>query len=491
MNKSTVIALLVFVALVIAAVRTVEEKPERGVTRLSMAHIDAAAVDRLLLGGDDGIRIEKVDGRWRVDGKLADQPSVERLIEAVAAIQSSDLASRNPERHGELEVDDEKGTRVRLYAGGAELADLVVGSSARGGSHVRVGDEVYAVSGVYRASFARDRASWVERRLFFDDDDAAVRVEVAIAGDPPYALVARDGGWHLEDETLLPEGQRFDAEAAARMVRALVSVRADEVLDGDPEGPTGLDDGADRLVFRVAGDDRERSLVLGASDGGSVYARSSERDHILKLGSAVVDGVRKRLVDLRDLGIVRLDAQAVKRLAIDDGAQRFVFEKTDGTWQLAETTAEKPEDFELDRAGVPRRLSDMSRLRAVAESDGAVFDAAAAKQKLTATLDDDTQVVVAFGSESTWQDRPVVAAVGNADAGVYLVETAQRDRLLRGLDSFARTERSGPGGLADLDPAALQNLPPEIRDSLLKQMMEEQQRQEMIQRAIEAQGGGS
>lgn len=486
MNKSTLIAVLVFVALVIGAVSTMQDKPERGVVRLSMAHVDAAAVDRLLLGADDGISIEKVDGRWRIDGKLADQTSVERLVDAVAGIESSDLASRNPDRFGALEVDDDKGVRVRLFAAGREIADLVVGSSAQGGSHVRAGGEVYAVRGVYRASFARDRASWVERRLFLDAEGDVTRVEVAVAGDPPYALVSRDGAWQLEETSAMPEGQRFDAEAASRLVRSLVTLRADEILDEEPEEAAGLADAGDRLTFHVEGDERARSLLLAAAGDGVVYARSSERERLATLRPPLADNLRVRLTDLRDLGIFRIDMQQAVRLELQDGADRLAFDKVDGAWQLSDKTVDVPDDFALDRAGVMRRLSDMSRAKALAEDPTAVFDVAAAMQKLVVTLGDGSTAVLAFGPESTWEGQAVAAAVGNADAKTYVVATALRDQLLRGLDSFARSEPAAGGGLGGLDPEALQNLPPEIRDSLLKQMAEEQQKQEMIRRAIEA-----
>ena len=493
MNKSTLIALLVFVGLIIAAVSTMQDKPERGVTRLSMEHIDVAAIDRFLIGADDGISIEKKDGRWRLAGKLADQTAVDRVIEAVAKIRSSDLASRNTERYADLEVDDEKGTRVRLYSVGATVADMVLGSSARGGSHVRVGEEVYSVAGIYRASFARDRAGWIERRFFFDEVGDVERVVVTVGGAPTYTLIAREGKWDLEDASLLPEGHRFDSEAATRLVQALLAARAEEVLDGEPEETTGLEEGADRLVYRVRGDDRERALLLGAGEGASVFARSTELEHLLTLRSPVADGLRKKLSNLRDFGLVRLDPQAVTRLSIVNGDEQLELEKRDGAWAIAESTATVGDDFVLDPAAVMRRVTEFGRVRAIAESDPtSPMDVAGAAQKVTATLSDESEVVLAFGPEASWQESTVAAAVGNVDAKTYLVETSVRDQLLRGIDSFERVEPAAPAsGLSGLDPQALQNLPPEIRDSLLKQMAEEQQRQEMMKRALEAQGAGN
>lgn len=487
MNKSTLIAVVVFVALAVAAVLTLREEPRRGITELSLATVVPATVDRVLIGDDDGIGIEKKDGRWVLDGLRADATAVDRMIESLAAARSSDLASRNPERYAELEVDDEKGTRVRLFADGNTVADVVVGAPARGGSYVRSGDEVYTVGGIYRAAFARDREGWIERKVFFDEVDDVERVEVALAGAPPWALVEKENVWQLEDPALLPQGHRFDAEAATRLVRALITARAATVLAEDPQEPTGLDDGADRLQYRVTGDDQPRVLTLGAASGDGVYARSTAREHLLTLPQSVADSLRKNPGDLRDLGFVALDPSRVERLVIADGDRRLDLEKRDASWQIAESSEPPAEGFALDPGAILRRLAALARASAIAEAPQPL-EAERAAATITATLDDDSTVVAAFGPQSTWQEREVVAVTGNVDDKTYLVETATRDQLLAGLESFARTAPPPGGGLGGLDPAALQNLPPDVRQALMKQMAEEQQRQEMMKRAMEAGG---
>jgi hypothetical protein len=486
MKKSTLIAIVVFAGLAVAAALVLREEPQRGIAELSLADVDPGAVDRVRIGADEEISIEKKDDIWTLDGLRADATAVERMVESLAAARSDDLTSRNPKRYAELEVDDQKGTRVRLFAGGKTVADVVIGAAARGGSYVRSGDDVYAVSGIYRAAFRRDREGWIERKVFFDEVDDVERVEVELAGAPPYALIAKEGAWQLEDPSLLPAGQRFDSAAAARLVRALVTARAEEVLAAEPQEPTGLADGADRLRYRVAGAAEPRVLTLGAAAGAGVYARSSARQHLLTLRQSVADGLRKRSEDLRDLRFVELDPARVKRLAIAEGDRRLVLERSDGAWQVAESSDPPGEDFTLDPGAVMRRLATLGGAAAVAEAPQPL-DPSSTAATITATLDDDATVVAAFGPPSTWQDRDVVAVTGNADAKTYLLEKATRDQLLAGLESFDRPAAApAGGGLGALDPAALQNLPPEVRQALMKQMAEEQQRQEMMKRAMEA-----
>lgn len=487
MKKSTLLALVVFVALAVAAAMTLRQEPQRGITHLSLGNVDAAAVDRVLIGADDGISLEKKDGEWTLGGVRAEAASVQRIVESLAGARSSDLASRNPERWPELEVDDEKGARVRLFSGGKTVADAVIGGAVRGGSYVRTGQEVYAVDGIYRASFTRDRTGWIERKVFFDQPEVVERVEVALAGAAPYALVKKDDKWQLEDPALLPAGQRFDGDAAAQLVRSIATARAEDVLAAEPDQPTGLGEGADVLRFTVTGDAEPRVLMLGSAATGGVYARSSAREHVLTMSTSTAGGLRKKVEDLRDLSFVDVDPGRVERLAIVDGNERLALAKREGTWEIAESSQPPAADFTLDPAAVMRRLAMLGRAAAVAEATQPLASGAASAT-VTATLDDGSTVVAAFGSPSTWQEREVVAATGNADDKTYFVEKAMRDQLVAGLDSFKRTAPPAGGGLGNIDPAALQNLPPEVRQALMKQMADEKQREAMMKKAMEAAG---
>ncbi len=489
MNKSTLLALLVFAALAAAVFVSMNVKPERGVSRLSLEQVDPAKVDRVVINTDSEVTLEKQGETWRIDGKLADGKSIDRIVQSIAAIRSSDLASRNSERYADLEVDDEKGVRVQLFSGGDAVADLVLGSAARAGSYVRSGDEVYAASGVYRASFSRDGASWVERRAFFDDAGEVDRVEVELQGEKKYALVKQDQVWKLEDPSLLEPGYRFDAAAAGRLVRSLVTIRAASILDEEPAG--GLGETADRLRFRVAGDSVVRELTLGAAEDGSVVAKSSNREHAMTLPESVVANLRKPLSGLRDLGFVALNPGDASKVVIVEGDRRLELNKGDAGWVLGETTEAPPEDFEFDAGAVAQRLAMVSRLTGLAEAEGGIaIDAASAASRIEVSTQSDGPVVVGFGPESSLDDRQVVASVGNVDDRVYLVPVATRDQLLAGLESFKRVApppgMGGMGGLGGLDPAALQNLPPEVRNSLLQKMAEERQREEMMKRVMEA-----
>jgi hypothetical protein len=483
MNKSTIVALLVFIGLAVAAAFTLRQPPERGITRISLADVKPDRITRVVIESPDKIELSKDGAAWKLDGKPADAGAVERLIEGVGRIESSELTTRNSERFAELELEAEKGAKVALFAGSTPAAEFTIGKAGRGGSYVRVGDAVYLVRGVYRGTFARPRANWLERQLFTDKIDGVQKVEVRLTGETPYTLSKENDHWKLEGASL-PPGQRFDEKAAGTLVGSLVSIQATDFLNDDPGAEqTGLDDGADRLVFHLRDGGDPRVLELGKDkDGAAVYAKASTRTDIATIPSSMAHGLRKKLGDLRDLRIMAFDPSAVKRLEVAGTDERFVLERQDAAWKVAEASADLGGDFALDPALVGRRIAMVADLKATAEADGASAKVDP-KTHVALTLNDDRIVRLDFGDESKRDDQDVVLARGNADDRSYFVTKSNRDSVLRGPDSLKKVAApaGAMGGLGGIDPQQLQNLPPDVREALMKQMAEQQQKQKLLE----------
>lgn len=487
MNKSTLIALLMFAALAAAAVATLRDKPERGITRISFTAVDPAAVDRVVIQGPNKVELKKSGEQWTADGQRAEPNGVKALLDTIKTIESAELITRSSERYADLGVDDEKGTRVQVFSGAQQGADFIVGSAAQGGANIRVGDAVYVVKRVSKATFARDRAQWLDRKLFADTANDATKIEVKLANQPAYALTKDGEAWKPADGTTLPADFRFDRNAARTLATSLVSAQAKDVLSEDPgAAATGLAEGADTLVFQTAAGE-PRTLTIGNKrDDGSVYARSSARAEVVTIPEHLAKNLRKPITDLRDLSLMSFDAATAKRLEIVKDKDRVVFAK-DGDWKVVEATPAAPADFAFDPQMVARRLSAIGSARAVAEAEAAAqtgLDKPA--RKVNITLADDRIITLAFGNETQWDNAAAVYARGNADGKTYLVRPFARDNLLGGVDTFAKREDASP--LGGLDPHALSNLPPEVREALMKQMVDKQRQDEMMKRALEQQG---
>lgn len=490
MNKSTLIAIAVFGVLAAAAVATLRQKPERGITRISFAHVEPAKVDRIVVQGPHPVELRKEGDVWKTGDKNADAAAVQGLLDMLPLVVSAEVVTRNPDRFAELEVDEAKGTHVQAYSGEVKAADFVIGSTASGGSHVRVGDAVYVVKRVYKGTFSREPSLWLDRKLFAGASaNEAARLEVRLKGQAPYALVKEGDLWKPEDPSTLPADFRFDESAARTLVSSLTSAQAKEILDEDPgESVTGLGDGADTIVLQLTSGD-SHTLRIGAEKDGGVYARTSTRSDLFTLPEYLANNLRKPIAQMRDLSLMAFDTSAAKRLEIVKDKERLVFEKEGEVWKVAESTQAHPEGFDLDPTAVTRRLSSLRSLRAVAVADpAATRDTGLDRptQKASVTLADDRVVTLAFGKETKWEDAEAVYARGNADDKIYLVRPFARDNVLGGLDTFARREQTSP--LANLDPEALKNLPPEVRESLMKQIEQEKQKEELIKKIMQQQG---
>lgn len=473
MSKSTLIAAVVFAALLAAVIFSLNEKPERGIERISFATVPPSEITRITATGKNTYEIERAEDGWRLaDGRPANGSSVDQLVASIPNIESSSVVTQNPERFAELEVDDEGGTLFRAFVGDELVAEFTVGTGARGGAHIRKDDVVYLARNVRESTFRRDANLWTEKKVFDVPPQSVQRIDVVLHEGPQYALINGEAGWSLEDPSRLPEGFRFDPQQAATLGRTLAGLRAKEILpDPVEEATTGFESEADVLTMTVDGEE-PLTLRLGKDAGDtSVYARASGTRFDLTVPAHIATALRKKPTDFRDLALMEMDPKRIVRLEIQSGENELVFERTsvDDAWRLAHATEETPEDFELDPAKVDSRLAALAYTRAtgVAASDvRAGLDTPSATLRAT-DVDGETAALV-FGADTERDGLPGVAARGNADQATYIAPSYARTNLTGGLETFRKT--TAPPHPPALDAAALQDLPPEVRAQLLRQM---------------------
>jgi hypothetical protein len=240
----------------------------------------------------------------------------------------------------------------------------------------------------------------------------------------------------------------------------------------------------------TAGSGDARTLRIGAKqEDGSVYARASTRPELVTLPDSLAKSLRKPLTEMRDMTLMSVDANAAKRLEIVKDKDRLVLEKDGDAWKVAESTKEAPKDFVLDPMAVTRRISAIGSARGVATAGENARDAGLEKpaESASVTLADGSVVTLAFGKDTKAGETEGAFARGNADDETYVVNKVTRNNVLGGIETFAKREDSG-SPLAQIDPKALANLPPEVRDSLLKQIMQKKQQDEMMRKMAEKQG---
>jgi hypothetical protein len=483
MKKVTIIVAVVFVALLVGVFMMMDRKPEKGITRLAISGVSKEAVDQIEITGPQPISIKRVQGKWVLgDGREAEQNAVNTLLDTLPKIQSSDMVTASPERFAALEVDDAKGTRVKILSGEKTLTEFVIGKATGGGANVRTaGDAVYKVT-VSPYIFSKPAASWHHLKLFEGKVDEVSKLEVALKGAAPYSLIKKDGKWQLEDPKLVPDGFRFDDMAGGRIASTLVGMSAKEILDKDPGSETTkLDKDMDVFAF-VGKDDVRQELRVGAplADNKTVYASVAGKNDVYAISTASLTALRKSPTDLRDLSMIQLEKEKVRKLSITDGKTEIVFDKQGTEWKIAKSSEKVPSDFELDPARIERRLGMFTRAKGIKlspERSGAKTGLDRSTARVSATLEDGKSVALTFGEKIKDEEREVVYARGNADKEVYFVAKGLRDGLLGGLATFKKQAGPAAGGMPgmpNMDPSQLNSLPPEVRAQIMQQMQQKQ-----------------
>lgn len=502
MRRSTLVAVAAFVVLLLAVLLVERGGMERGTETLDLTSVDASNVDGLSIHeGEQTIDLTKVDGVWRLDsGRLADRSAIERAVDAIAAIDSSDVISSSPERHAEYGVADDAPV-VTLRAGNRVAAELVVGEPGRsGGSYVRRADDdtVFRIDASLRHLLPTDQKKWLQLRLVDTELDDVTSITIKPESADAYTIVPGDegAGWALADPSQLPADFRFDHQGAERLARTAVNLRATELVE-DPPGDdvTGLT--GDSSTVEVAVGDDVTTVHLGATaEDGSVWASVDGRDAVLQVPAYQATSLSQPVTDLRDLRLAPFDADKAVALEVVDGGRRFAFTRQPGgQWAVTEGAPQPPADLEFDPVAVQRVVASLAGLRGDSIDDGVSPGRAGLDHPRTTaevTLDDGSQAEIRFGTSTKVDGRDLDWAAGSADDHVYRVATAYRTRLARGWEAYRHVEPPvGAGGnpFANLDPETLKNLPPDVRKSIIEQMQQEQRKQEMLRRMNAGQGG--
>jgi hypothetical protein len=474
MRKGTILAIVVFLGLAAAAYFSLRQPEERGVHKLSFPGYEKDKVTQLTITGPNPVDLKKTDGKWMVsDGKPADENAVKAAIEAIAKIDSEDVVTSRSDKYADMEVDDTKGTHVVAWAGAKHAAEFTIGKSAAGAAHIRSGDTVYSVRGVSSFTFSKPAAQWHQLKLFTDTLDDVSRVDVALTGSAPYAIVKKDGKWDLEDAKIVPAGFRFDADAARSFVSTLVNASAKEILDKDPgAATTGLGGPADTFTF-TGKDGAKHELHLGAALADkSVYAKVAGRDETYTLAEYMGKNLRKAALDFRALTMMKVEMEKVTALNIASGKTSLSLEKADGAWKLGKSSESAPANFEFDPSLGASRVTQVANARALrmaTEEEAKKANFSKPSATVTLKLEGGGQATLAFTGEGKDGTTPIVYARGNADSAVYVAAKALADRLTGGVTTFQK--RAAPAS-PNFDASQLANLPPDVRAQLMQQLQQ-------------------
>ena len=239
MKRSTLVLLAtipIFVAAALFALKGPGEESSGSDIRGPFVTFDSAAVDRITIDGP-GTSVELVrrDGEWRmvrpVPGR-ADQAAPAGFLHDLRDARRKEVVSSRPEKRSIFQVDS-TGTTVRLYAGSAEAATIVVGKEA--GSYLeRYGrsgssNDVVLVDGLGPGQMNKPLKDWRDRTLLRIPRERIGGVRYQY-GDTVVAVSLRDSLWTVN-------GRPVRSEAVDGLLTALSAFEADDIVPVPPAAP--------------------------------------------------------------------------------------------------------------------------------------------------------------------------------------------------------------------------------------------------------------
>jgi hypothetical protein len=455
MRKTTWLILMIFALLLAFGIYKLKKPFERGIERLSLAQIQPDLLTRITMTGAEPVDLIRDGKIWRLnDGRLADAVYVQRLLDALPKIASSDQVTADKDRYAEFNVSDDKGTTLKAYQGQKLVADFVIGTG-NNKLLVRSGKQVFRVNNIAPSALVHKSDAWIEHKLLDAEPSDVTRLEVQLKGEKPYVLIRDGDNWKMVDPTLLPPGFRFDPNATRNLIASLMALRAQSFADKEPGEATD--------IFKITTQDKTYELqLLGDAGNNTRYARVVGSKDTAVLPEASVKNILKTPFDFRDLSLMTFDIDKINRLEIVSGKTKLSFSK-DPEWKIAQSTEAQPKDFEFDPANVAQRLNALLNAKATGIT---IEPKLVPKASVTATDLDGQKYTLSFGDVKEGK----VLVQGNADKAIYVAGEWLKNNLVGGLETF----RKHAGSSGGLDANNLSNLPPEIRSQIMQQIMQKQ-----------------
>ncbi len=485
MKKATGFIFLIFIGLLGLACSNQAEQSGVDASVLSFSALNLNDVTSIIIDGKYPVEIERRQDTWFLkNGRRADSNTVQKVFDGIRKIDTSIVVSEQEKDFSQFNVDASRGTHVVLRTGQKTVVDFVIGSGGAGGANIRSNAKVFSMKGVFPGTFSRPLGAWVERRMIRAELSDIEKVEIQANGQEPIVLVSSQEDnphWSLSDLAVLPKGFRFDHITARSVVRTAIGLRAREFVEKRPDDAQ-IFAGADRVVvhFRNSAQESQTILLGEAVSEKLVYAKLLPSDETFILSAHSAQLLRRKLLDYRDLRVMRFEPSNVVQLQVKQEGSEFTVQRGPGGWNLKSARPAPPSGFELSGAAVEGLLESIQELRAagLAETPRAEFGKVSKTSELT--LQDGSKLKLEFGRTFQFGSEEAVYLRGNRDDSTYYLPRASVMPVASEFSSIAvqRKEAGPPAGKMDM--SALKNLPPEVREQLMRQIQGEKRKQEML-----------
>jgi hypothetical protein len=411
----------------------------------------ATALRGISLEGQGGQRkLRRAPPGWRFDGMLddsvVDRDASDRLGVALTRLRIDRFLDLPAAERAQRNVPTVTVTQLPADPNRPQ-AVITVGGSCPGSADLVVAmrREPSPLAGCVPSSVAGSLAvsgqDLVSRAPFAFHTDEVERLTVS-RGARRLELVRSDRGFQL----IAPRPAPVDLEVGNRRIEALLGVRGTP-----PAARATLNAPASEVVIEGSGSLTERLLVGDADAAGRVLVRRQADGALLE-----IDRDSARLLDpdssvLRDLTVLRLDANSVRSVSLQwDGQRQIIRRGSGGGLDL-----EEPKGHGIDGGQASAILDAVTTLvaeRWVADQDDGSFGLDAPTLRCTVTVDGgdagprDHSFVVGRGAYAQLGSEPAVFLLSRATIDVLRTWAIDRSVFALGEGEADRIEIETPRG---------------------------------------------
>ncbi len=352
MKRNLIIGVVAIVCL-LGAYFAMKEEPQTRVrapfTLSAVEGLSKAVVQ--LPTGEDGqmppeIVVERGESGWRIvapfdhDLEKTKADTLDDVFGEDVRADDLKLSSEDAEKFG---LADGKATTLKLFTGGAqpahtiELGEMKVIERTRATrTFVRVdGDaRIRRLQANLKTLTDTDLQNWREQKVLSVNKTALDRIEVAVAGAPPFTLGVSgppvEGGRNAEWEIREPRAPWPIEQAAAQgLANSVGNMSASRFVDDGDAAALGLDPPQVRLKLHS---DEIIDVAASVVDG-KYYARVGDNPQIFEVTSFHGERLTRPLAGYRSLSFFGTTKDALTRIELI-GEDRVVLEKQGEAWSI-------------------------------------------------------------------------------------------------------------------------------------------------------------
>ncbi|WP_258104276.1 DUF4340 domain-containing protein [Marinoscillum sp. MHG1-6] len=204
-NKTVILlGVLILLVAIYGVVKLTSDGGRSKSYKEQLVDLDTAAVTRVeIVGGQEKLILEKKDAIWWVkDNKKAQSTTVRSMLMSLNGIKPSRIAARSKEKWSDFQVDS-AGTRVKVYEGGDEVLDLIIGRFGVEGqrnyfTYVRLADDedTYVANDFMGMSIGKTDADYRNNRILKITADSVQSVDF-VSGGQTYSLIKTEEEWGI------------------------------------------------------------------------------------------------------------------------------------------------------------------------------------------------------------------------------------------------------------------------------------------------------